>query len=266
MTLDLGNYRGPWQLVAENGQLADKGDCFKSPRCKHTIAAEEGPYDLIFSGQPQSINIRFVLKSAGVTLVSGSDVAEASGNTLRLKLLKPVTIVLNGYLGPWALELWETAKKEHYFRTDGREQTLDLIPLTTYALSFGATISERFRIGLDGKILLIDEKGSVTADPDNPQRLLVNTIDVVVYPTPDTSRALWNVGFDPPAPGRSFFEGALIVRLVEGSTYQLATADEGPSPGPREIATGKSCSMYSQTLAMGARTFHFIPIHPSCVR
>ena len=265
VTLDLDRYQGWWQVKTETGDERAAGECSGLPRCRPWLALADGFYTLSFSDEPQSEEIRFSSKDGAVSVAKGGMLVAAEGTTLRLLDLKPVTISLNGYQGPWLIGHWTAARDDAFFTSSGVSQRIDLVPLTTYALSFGAGVSERIRLGLDGKVQLIYSRGAVELASGAPDRLEVQVIDVVVYPQPATRTQRWNLGFRANVIGRPQFEGASIVRLVEGSTFEVLLPGEKPGLPGRKFETGKGCNMVTRKVAVPPATFSIVPIAASCL-
>lgn len=264
IVVDLGTYRGWWEIRAEDGATARGGECRPKRRCRPRIALEPGSYHLAFSREPQSAAIRFALTSGAITLSAGQELVEAVARTLRLKRLVPVTFALGGYKGPWGLAGWRQARQNGAFTASGGEDTISLVPLTTYGLEIGAGVSERLRIGLDGAPLLIDDKGAVKIAPGPPALLEMQTIDVAVYPKPLPGAPRASLSFTPESSAFAPIDAPAIVRLVQGSTYEIAWSSRRPGDPPLTFSTGKACNMASAHLRSRAGDIHVLPLRPSC--
>ncbi len=264
VTFDLDRYQGWWQVKTDAGEERAQGECSGLPRCRPWLSLGDGGYELLFSSEPQSERITFTVKDGAVSVTRGGMLVSSEGSTIKLQVLKPVTISLNGYQGPWMIGNWTAAREDAFFTTSGVAQKIELVPLTTYVLSFGSGRSERIRLELTGKVLVIDQRGAVEAVPDAPDRLEVKTIDVVVYPLPGTRVQRWNLGFRQSASGRGQFEGAAVVRLVEGSSFEIALPGERSGASGRSFRTGKGCNMVAQKVTIAPATFHVVPIPASC--
>lgn len=266
VTFDLGPYRGWWQVVPTNGP-AITGTCSGTPRCRPWLALAEGGYSLSFSDEPQTETVAFQVAATGVALARPSRLATAADHTILLGPLKPVTFALNGYQGPWMLGKWRDALNNGFFGTGGGSQTIDLVPFTTYSLDIGATTSDRFQVDDAGKVLIIDDRGAVrvTSDAAGAVRLEAQPIDVAFYPKAAGRSFRWVLHPTAWGNGRRVIEGPEIVRLVQGSTFDLSdTKPDNSGKSPPTIATGKGCNMVTQRVTTPSGTLFAVPLIPSC--
>jgi hypothetical protein len=175
--------------------------------------------------------------------------------------------VLNGDAGPWMLGNWTQPAAAGFFGTGGGAQTIDLVPLTTYSLLLGAGPSDRFYVSETGKVTLIDDKGAVrvASDGSTPPRLEAQIIDVAIYPKPATRPFRWILHNTAWGGGRRVYEGPAIVRLVQGSSFQVSESrtDDPAAPTPT-ITTGKGCNMTTQRVTTPSAVISAVPILASC--
>lgn len=266
MSIDFGSYRGYWRIEDKAGREITHDECFTQRVCRETLAPlPEGEYALVFSSEPQSAQVRFRLTPTGLIVTSGENLAAADALTLRMKGLLPVVFALNGYDGAWSLDLWKGAEATGFFKRRA-DQTIELFPMITYTLNVGALHTERFQIGRDGKIILIDDSGVVRVADDVKNKLTVQTIDVAFYPAPLPDAAQWSIEGITPPDGRGRFVGPRILRLAQGTGYQITDADAGTESGKviAKLATGKACNMSVQRLQLQTISLYAVPIAASC--
>lgn len=265
MTVDLGSYKGYWRIENASGLEIAHDECFTQSVCREVIKPlPEGDYVLVFSNQPQSVQVRFRLAAGGLIITSGGNLGVADDLTLRMKGLRRVVFQLSGYRGSWSLELWKGAEATGFFKRDGGEQPVELFPDITYTLNIGPFAAERFQIGRDDKIILIDDSGAVRVSNEANNRLVLQTIDVTFYPMPSPDLAQWAIEGLAPPDGRAAFTGSRILRLVQGTNYQLSEPGSGSEKPAITIATGKACNMVSTSRKLSRSTLHALPIPASC--
>lgn len=266
ITFDFGAYRGWWQVTNATG-VAKTGICSDAARCRPWLSLADGSYTLVLSPEPQSAKVQFEVAAGGVKLKQPSPLVRADGQTITLAALKPVTVVLNGYTGPWSLAGWAQTGSAAYFGIGGGAQTIDLVPLTTYGLMIGAGQAERFRLDEAGKVTLIDDRGAVriAGQANATPRLEAEIVDVAIYPKSGTRNLRWVLHWNARGAGRRSYDGPAIVRLVQGASFQLSEtrSEEDPKPVP-VIATGKGCNMLTQKVETPTSTLHVVPIAASC--
>jgi len=264
-TFDLGTYRGYWRIENALGVEVAHDECFIQRVCREAVKGlTEGDYVFVLSNEPQSLPIRFKLLPGSLTITSGASLAVADGMTLRLVGLRRVVVDAAGYRGGWSLDLWKGAEATGFFKRDGSAQTIELFPDTTYTLNAGPFAVERFQIGRDDRIVLIDDTGAVRVAPSEANRLVMQTIDSVLYPLPQTDSAAWVLDGLPPADGRMTYTGARILRLLQGAKYRLSNAAATTPKEEVAFSTGKACNMVQQSLKLGAMTVSLLPISVSC--
>lgn len=265
MSVDLGSYKGYWRIENAAGTEVAHDECFTKSVCREAIKAlPEGDYALVFSSQPQSAQVRYKVSAAGLIVTSGAHIATADGMTLRMKGLRRAVFQSNGYRGAWSLDLWKGAEATGFFKRDGGEQTIELFPDITYTLNIGPFAAERFQIGRDDKIILIDDSGVARVAADASNRLVLQTIDVTFYPTPLPDTAQWSIeGLSPPD-GRAAFTGPRILRLSQGAKYQLSEPNNGSDNVAAIVVTGKACNMVAMSAKLVRSTIHALPIAASC--
>ena len=267
MALDLGGYRGYWRIENVDGSEVAHDECFTQRVCREAIKPlPEGDYVLVLTGQPQSVQFRYKLTTGALIVTSGSSLATAEGLTLRLNGLRRVVFDTNGYRGAWSLDLWKGAEATGFFKRDAGEQTIELFPDTTYALNIGPFTAERFQIGRDDKIVIIDGSGVVRVPAEARNRLLFQTIEVAFYPYPLPDAALWSIDGLAPPDGRAAFSGPAILRLVQGGKYRLLEATNGAEIPDAFLTTGKACNMVSKDIRLERTTLYATPIMASCSR
>jgi hypothetical protein len=269
VSIDLGSYRGYWRLETHAGTEVAHDECFIQRVCVETFKAlPPGDYALVLSQQPQSAAVRFTARAGQLVVTSGNTYASADAMTLRLKGFMPTAFKLSGYRGAWSLELWNGAEAAGFFRRDGGEQVIDLLPETTYGLRIGPHLAERFQIDREGRMVLIDDSGAVRAVAGPPNRLDFQTLDTVIYPVPATDPGLWAIEGLPPADGRMGYNGPRILQLVQGTRYRVydpkAPADAQPKAGAGTLITGKACNMTVQKLPLPRAVVHAVPLPMSC--
>ena len=265
MALDLGSYRGYWRIDGVNGSEMTHDECFTQRVCRETIKSlPAGDYALVLSSQPQSAQVRFKLTPGALIVTSGAGLASADGLTLRLKGLRQVVFDTNGYRGAWSLDLWKGAEATGFFKRDGGEQTVELFPDTTYTINIGPMAAERFQIGRDDRIILIDDMGLARVVPDAANHIEFQTIDVAVYPMPLPDTAQWLIEGLAPPDGQAAFAGPRIMRLVQGAKYRVSEPAAGSEASSAVGATGKACNMIPQVLKLDRSTVHVLPIAASC--
>lgn len=265
VALDFGNYRGYWRIESALGVEVAHDECFTQRVCRESIKAlTEGDYVLVLTGQPQSTQIRFRLQSGTLLVTSGASLATADNLNLRLKGLRRVSFNTNGYRGEWSLDLWNGAAATGFFKQDGGEQTIDLFPGTTYALRVGPLTAERFQIGTDDKIILIDDSGVARVSAEAANKLTFQTIDAAIYPAPKSDTAKWSIEGIPVPDSRPAFIGPAMVRLLQGATYKLMEAPGNGKPSTVSFLTGKACNMSENKLRLPAMTVQVVPISMSC--
>jgi hypothetical protein len=262
---DLGSYRGYWRIENARGVEISHDECFIQRVCRETFKnMPEGDYALVLSKEPQSAPIRFKLSPGALTVTSGSKLAQADGTTLRVSGLRKVVFDTSSYRGAWSLDLWKGAEATGFFKRDGQSQTVELFPDTTYTLNIGPFAAERFQIGRDDRIVLIDDSGVVRISPDAGNRLVFQTIDAAFYPVPQADTAQWSIEGLPPPEGRAAFTGARILRLVQGATYKVLEPPTGADAAVGMLVTGKACNMLAQTVKLVQSTLSVMPIPASC--
>ena len=72
------------------------------------------------------------------------------------------------------------------------------------------------------------------------------------------------IGEISPPEGRPKFVGPRILRLVQGASYQVSTAEPGNPKVVALLGTGKACNMVSQKLKLDMVTLYAVPITASC--
>ena len=265
MTVDLGSYRGYWRIENASGTEITHDECFTQSVCREVIqAVPEGDYALVLSNQPQSAQVRYKVSAAGLIVTSGGNFATADGMTLRTKGLRRVVFQSSGYRGAWSLDLWKGAEATGFFKRDGGEQTIELFADITYTLNIGPFAAERFQIGRDDKIILIDDSGAVRVSAETKNRLVLQTIDVTFYPTPSPDSAQWSIDGLAPPDGRAAFTGPRILRLSQGAKYQLSEPGNGSDNVAAVVVTGKACNMVVTRAKLARSTIHALPIAASC--
>ncbi len=264
-SLDLGSYRGYWRIDNGMGTEVTHDECFTQRVCREMFKAlPEGDYALVLSQEPQSAPVRFKVAGGSVVVTSGSNLAKADGNTLRLQGLRRVNFDLNGYRGAWSLNLWKGAEATGFFKRDGQIQTIELFPDTTYTLNIGPIAAERFQIGREDRMILIDDNGVVRVPAETAGRLVFQTIDAVFYPVPQADTAQWVLDGLPPSDGRGAHTGPRILRLVQGATYKVSEPATGAETQATTFLTGKACNMVPQVVKLPRSTLTVMPISVSC--
>ena len=265
LALDLGSYRGYWRIETAAGKEITHDECFTERVCRETLKGlPEGDYALVLSNQPQSIPIRFKVMAGTLIITSGSILASVDGATLRLRGLRRVVFETSGYRGAWSFDLWKGAEATGFFKRDGSEQAIELFPETTYTLNVGPIAVERFQVGRDDRIVLIDDSGAVRVASNAVNRLVFQTIDVALYPVPQPDTAQWTVEGITPPDGRAAFTGPRILRLVQGARYKLSEPFAEADAVAGMMATGKACSMFAQSSKLSKITLSALPISASC--
>ncbi len=264
-SFDLGSYRGYWRIDNARGVEVAHDECFTQRVCRETFKnLPEGDYALVLSKEPQSAPIRFMLAPGALTVTSGSKLAQSDGMTLRLSGLRKVVFDANSYRGAWSLDLWKGAEATGFFKRDGLTQTVELFPDTTYTLAIGPFAAERFQIGRDDRIILIDDSGVVRLAPDAGNRLIFQTIDAAFYPVQEADTAQWSIEGLPPPDGRAAYTGPRILRLVQGTTYKVSEPPTGADATAGTLVTGKACNMLAQSVKLAQNSLSIIPISISC--
>ena len=265
LAIDLGSYRGYWRIETAGGKEISRDECFTQRVCRETLKGlADGDYALVLSGQPQSIPVRFKVAAGSLIVTSGANLASADGMTLRLKGLRRVVFDTNGYRGAWSLDLWKGAEATGFFKRDGSEQAIELFPETTYILNIGSFASERFQIGRDDRIVLIDDSGAVRVSTEAVNRIVLQTIDVAFYPVPLPDTAQWMIEGLPPPDGRATYTGPRILRLAQGTKYKLTDPASETGAVVSALASGKACNMTAQSFKLAKITISATPIAASC--
>jgi hypothetical protein len=264
--IEFSTYRGYWRVEDAAGRAVAKDECFTQRQCREVFKTlVPGAYTLVLSHEPQSLPLKFQVTASGsLEITSGKEVLAVAGTTLKLSGLRRVLFNLDGYRGVWSLANWDGAEATGFFRRDGGEQSIELVPNTTYALKIGPVIVERFQVDNAERVVLIDGRGALTLSPDARNKLVLATLPVAIYPALNSETAQWTLAGVSPPDGRAAFRGPQVLRLAQGTTYKLSVAGAPPSDKPAEFSTGKGCSMSNQTVKTASAVVHVSPVAAGC--
>lgn len=240
--------------------------------------------------------LKFSVAPAAITVTSGKEVlAATSGMTLKLSGLRRVLFNLDDYPGAWSLANWDGAEATGFFRRDGGEQGIELVPNTTYAFKIGSVVVERFQVDTNERVTLIDGRGALKVSGEAKNKLVLSTLPVAIYPELGSlgpkADVTWMLAGLLPPDGRPGYKGPMVLRLAQGATYRMNLAGVPlagtPSSGtttasvttssigasgenaahqnrPFEFQTGKGCNMQSQSLKIGPAVVHVVPFLAAC--